>query len=86
MCPIFLIRIQESKEIMIKNKLQNQRRDISPEPTVDAEGIDFTRDFGILSVQVVWLGDIGDNTQKNVAEIGSYPPILFFPTFKAFAL
>lgn len=53
---------------------------------MDAEGIDFTRDFGILSVQVVWLGDIGDNTQKNVAEIGSYPPILFFPTFKAFAL
>lgn len=53
---------------------------------MDAEGTVFTRGCGILSVQVVWLGDMGDNTQKNVAEIGSYPPILFVPTFKAFAL
>lgn len=73
-------------EIMIKSKLQNQRRDISPEPRVDAEETVFTRGCGILSVQVVWLGDMGDNTQKNVAEIGSHPPILFFPRFKALAL
>lgn len=27
-----------------------------------AEGTVFTKDFVILSVQVVWLGNLGDNT------------------------
>jgi len=42
----------------------------------------------ILGTQVVWLGDVGDNTWKTtqVAEIAVYPPIPFLLALIAFEL